>query len=653
MRNYFYLFLLAFIFVSCDQKNDYDFDPMTNFPNYDTVVLDMDLSDAVINGIVIPSINQAESGFFEYHFKFPHNKNKNYFYKIYYQNESYKFGADDSLNYENFYGSWEDTSVGFLPIDDDVVDGKIRIIGNPRNEKKYYGADISVNNFSEESLNGYINAMKNNKDWYNSIVEKAKKNNKTIEVQLYNDAQWLINDARSRGDFNNRWKRNPRTGVYSFYLVICDEENLNKIPDHIKNIDLQNNAGYFENPIYWFQKNSNNSNINIISSQKVLKTRAVITPKQGVFIDKVNVASLDYKVDTSDCRCGDSDDLYNKALFQQFFSAVSKQYSLRNIPLIQDVIGEENLYTKEDYLIQKQNIDSTKLLYNYPVTSDNPCATVKLGEEGDYVSIINPGNDDLDNLRKESTGIKTRVGFTYGKYRGKIKFPEMLNYDNVWNGLTYAFWLIYQDNHSWNQRRGCYNMGYVDKGDETNNPERSLYNNYSEIDIEIVKASKYWPKGYYKNKDNYVEDATLTNEVAFCCTNWDLACPQPKKFSSGITSIPYKSSSFDALRWYDTYKALTIRNPISNNIFKEDYYYYEIEWKPTEIIWRLGPSPDNMQVVGYMNDRYTSIPNNQMLAIITQEYHYSEWWPPVVFEQGLIPYHKTDIEGKVYEIVIE
>ena len=107
------------------------------------------------------------------------------------------------------------------------------------------------------------------------------------------------------------------------------------------------------------------------------------------------------------------------------------------------------------------------------------------------------------------------------------------------------------------------------------------------------------------------------------------------------------------MRWYDLYKALTIKSPISNDFFKEDYYYYEIEWRPTEIIWRVGPSPEEMVVVGYMNDEYTAIPNNQMLCIVTQEYHYSEWWPPIVFEQGLIPYNKTDIEGRVYEIVIE
>ena len=232
----------------------------------------------------------------------------------------------------------------------------------------------------------------------------------------------------------------------------------------------------------------------------------------------------------------------------------------------------------------------------------------------------------------------------------------MLNEENIWNGLTYAFWLIYQDNHSWNNRRtSTAGGGYIDKGDDSKNPVRHNDYFYSEIDIEIVKASKYWPKSYYDKSvaKSKIEDATQNSDVMFCCTNWDLATQEPMKFSSGINYIPYKEKEYEAMRWYDLYKALTIKSPISNDFFKEDYYYYEIEWRPKEIIWRVGPSPEEMVVVGYMNDEYTAIPNNQMLCIVTQEYHYSEWWPPIVFEQGLIPYNKTDIEGRVYEIVIE
>jgi hypothetical protein len=140
----------------------------------------------------------------------------------------------------------------------------------------------------------------------------------------------------------------------------------------------------------------------------------------------------------------------------------------------------------------------------------------------------------------------------------------------------------------------------------------------------------------------------------FCCTNWDLASTEPPKFKGGLDTIVYdKEHSFEAMRWYPHYKALTSRSPMPNSAFKEDWYYYEIEWRPTEIIWRLGPDPKHMEVMGYIDDQHSSIPNNQMKCIVTQEYHYSEWWPPIVWEQGLIPYNKTDIEGRVYEIVIE
>ena len=60
-----------------------------------------------------------------------------------------------------------------------------------------------------------------------------------------------------------------------------------------------------------------------------------------------------------------------------------------------------------------------------------------------------------------------------------------------------------------------------------------------------------------------------------------------------------------------------------------------------------------MRIVGYMNDKVTSIPNNQMVSVITQEYHYTEYWPPIIYDQNLIPFPKNDIEGRIFDIVIE
>ena len=641
-------FLICLSLFSC--KDDINFNPMSNFPDEKIVALDMDLRNVVNEGIVIPSDSQCD----EPGFAFTFNAKKGQYYKIYYQNESYKFGDNDSLSNENFYGSWEDVSVGFKKVEESgMVTDYLRIVGNPRDEKKYYGADLTKNNFNKESVDNVIRSIKNTPEWFASVKEKAINNGNDLDEQLYLDAIWIINDNKNRGDVNNRFKRNPRVGEYSFMLVVCDEDAMNQIPDYIQNISLTDENGAYVNPYSYFSKNKNKE-IEVVVSDKRLKTRAVITPEYGVFLDETQIKTNDYTVDNSNPRCSDSEEMYSNALYKQFLSHVSQQYTLRNIPLIKDVVSDEDPYTMKEYEEARSKYDSAQLQYNYPFVTDCLGSTVKLNDDNS-ISLINPGNDDLNNLQKESTGIMTRVGFTYGKFRGKIKFPVMLNEENIWNGLTYAFWLIYQDEHPWNNRRkSTAGGGYVDKNDDSENPVRRHDYHYSEIDIEIVKASRYWPDFYYTENENIAtENPMNNNEIMYCCTNWDLATREPVKFASGINKIPYKSKTYEAMRWYDLYKALTIKSPISNDAFKEDYYYYEIEWRPNEIIWRVGPSEDKMQLVGYMNDEYTAIPNNQMLCIVTQEYHYSEWWPPIVFEQGLIPYNKSDIEGRVYEIVIE
>lgn len=639
LRCFLYVTVLILALSGCEKlmnTADLDFDPMANFPKGDTIVLDMDMKNIVNQGIVIPSARQCDEGCFVFSF----DGEKDLYYKIYYQNESYKFQNDNELSCENFYGSWEDVNVEFKNIEKSgrVVDS-IRIVGNPRDERRYYGADVTENQFSEEKIESIINAIKNTPEWYNSIVEKAAYSNITVERQMRLDAIWVIKSTINEGDFNNRWKRNPRVGCYSFMLVVCDKNALDNIPDYVKNIGKTDENGSFVNPYTYFAKNKIEG-VDVILSERVLKTRAVITPEFGIYLD--------------DSLSGKSRQLYSEALFEQFFSDVSHQYTLRNIPVIQDVVTDDNPYTRAQYEENKTRFNKNQLINDYPVVSHKPGTTVKVDESDNSIVLINPGNDDINNLRKESTGIRTRVGFTYGKFRGKIKFPVMLNDENMWNGLTSAFWLIYQDGHKWNYRRHS-ESGYIDKNDDTQNPVRWNDYHYSEIDIEIVKAAPYWPESYNKKiKDEViVNEAQNSSDVMYCCTNWDLACRDPKNFKAGITDITYNGVTREALRWSELYKALTTKTPIPNDVFKEDYYYYEIEWRPTEIIWRIGPSPDNMKEVGYMNDTYTSIPNNQMLCIVTQEYHYSEWWPPVVFWQGLIPYNKTDIEGKVFEIVIE
>ncbi len=638
MKYWGFLLTILLVLTGCEKaaKSDFDFKPMINFAGGDTVCLDMDLQDVINSGIVIPSARQCNEGCFVFSFK----GKKNQYYKIFYQNESYKFENNNELSYENFYGSWEDVSVEFKKIEESgIVYDSLRIVGNPRDEHRFYGKDISENPFSDEKFKEIEDNIRYNPNLHKMVAEKAEANGTTFERQLQLDAIWVVNESIHKGDFNQRWKRNPRVGCYSFMLVVCDEKALNLIPEYVKNIGMTDENGKFVNP-YSFFESKEIEGVDVIVGHRILKTRAVLTPGQGLFIN--------------DSVAGNSQKIYSEALFEQMFNDVSKQFTLRNIPVIQDVVSDDNPYTRAQYEANKTRFDSTELLYDYPVVSAEPGKTVKIDTSDNSIVLINPGNGDINDLKKESTGIRTRVGFTYGKFRGKIKFPVMLNDENIWNGLTYAFWMIYQDWRDWNNRRPS-KSGYVRKECQEFNPERASEYYYSEIDIEIAKASKFWPKQYYNKwvRDSKVEDATQNSDVIFACTNWDMACRDPKKYDAGVFTMEYDDCEYEAMRWHPDMQAMTIRTPISNDVFKEDYYYYEIDWQPKSITWRLGPSPDDMRVVGYMTDDYSSIPDNQMLCIVTQEYHYSEWWSPVVFWQGLIPYNKTDIKGKVFEIVIE
>jgi len=59
------LFVVGIV-SSCSHTSVYKFNPMENMPQGDTVSLDMDLKNAVLEGIVIPSKNQTTSGFFTF-----------------------------------------------------------------------------------------------------------------------------------------------------------------------------------------------------------------------------------------------------------------------------------------------------------------------------------------------------------------------------------------------------------------------------------------------------------------------------------------------------------------------------------------------------------------------------------------------------------
>jgi hypothetical protein len=73
---------------------------------------------------------------------------------------------------------------------------------------------------------------------------------------------------------------------------------------------------------------------------------------------------------------------------------------------------------------------------------------------GKKIELVNEGNENATSPSKENIGVQGRIGMTYGKWVAKIKFPDVLNSQQVWTGIANAFRLISQSpNSGWNQRR--------------------------------------------------------------------------------------------------------------------------------------------------------------------------------------------------------
>lgn len=628
--------LLLFSFYSCTKKTDTtpldcelfsikEFNPLVNWKEEEQgkKTISLDYTDA-INGFTIPSLRQLENGKFEFEFEIKNNTRKpqQFFYKIYYQNESYKFEEEDSVTHkkmefaeENFYGSWTEASVTFKQteaIASDNIFYKISdvfaITGNPRNEERY------------------------------------------------------IKDG-----INNRWQRNPRMGDYSFLLVVSTREELSAIPESVQQLNKKENE-HFLNPYYYFLYGKGKELKKTIAckSATVLKVTAQPNLGGGIYINSTSFSGV---IDTSAycATCGHNSNLYKNAPIQQFINYVDASTKMENIPVLADILSDN--YSKMDYNWNRNFYTKEELIPAIIQTSKKPCTTVISDPDKKKISIKNP-KTTYGEWKKESVGIITRHGLTYGKYRVKVKLTELLNKNNVWNGLTNAIWLISQGGGEWNYRRNCNKEGYMASYWGGSNDKRVPAVDYSEIDFEILKTPPYCPDNafppVFKNTSDDKKNINswnvqlpdeITNaddKVTVACTNWDMACREPEKFAAGCNPISYKGQTFYTHRWDNTYRALTEKKEENDDeLFGSGFYYFEIEWRPTEIIWRIGPQPDKMRVVGYMNDQVTSIPNNQMLLIITQEYHNTKWWPGAPYSQDNLPFPANDIPGEIYELTVE
>ena len=640
--HYFFLVLLASFIQACNPnrsskssgENEFfsvsEFNVLTNYKTESTdsvKSIDLDYFNAMDEGFIIPTVRQISNGYFAFGFSIKNKTNQpqTYSYKIYYQNESYKFPEIDSLtgkeheySSENFYGSWDDSAYEFktteaIPADGQfhMVNDSIRIVGNPRNEELCFDNGV-----------------------------------------------------------NKRWKRNPRVGIYGFMLAVSlsDSTSLNSLPAYIKNICLKDGEAY-QSPYYYF-KYGNGSRLKtalVQTSKTSLKVIARPDLGSGIYIKggHFNVDTLDAY---SKSDCASDTGLQRTAAFAQFIHYIDASTNLENIPEIRDVLHDG--YTKREYNWNRSFYSREELISTTPRTASVPCQTVYSDPVNKKIIIHNPKSEP-GKWKKENVGIISRHGMSYGKIRVKAKLTELLNKDNMWNGLTNAIWMINQEGEGdWNLRRACRKEGYMSTYWGGRNDKRVDRVGYSEIDFEILKTPAYCPERnfppVYKLPVPNPNDEAAWNvpwpeeitahdaDITVACTNWDMACWEPEKFGVGCNPISYKGQTFDMHRWDHWYRALTEKTYApDDSLFGSDYYYFEIEWKPTEIIWRIGPEADRMRVVGYMNDKVTSIPNNQMVLIITQEFHNTKWWPGSPYQQSNIPFPLNDIFGEILEVIIE
>jgi len=631
------LLILPVVFACNNEKKtqikatDFSLIDLNLLTNYSKDVLYMDYEGAM-KGFVIPSPRQTENGKFDFGFTVKNDSEKpiKLYYKIYYQNESYKFPNADpnsetkqhEFAHENFYGSWEDNETMFKPIgeisagEEKAVVDNFRIVGNPRNEDMYFWEGV-----------------------------------------------------------NDRWKRNPRVGNYSLMIVIVDEAGLKKIPDYIKNIKLCPN-GTFVSPFFYFLNGEGKKIDNCIVSftEKFINVKASPDLGKGVFINEslyTTKDSEDFR-DYYSCNCGSNDELFENATVAQFLHYIDQSSKFNNIPVLSDFF--DGTFTQEEYNWGRAFYKTEDRIAVLPQTEAQPCNSIVSDSVNNKIIIRNP-KSTYGDWQKQNVGMITRHGFTYGKFTVKAKLTELLNDDFVWNGITNAIWMIYQggtgtNETGWNLRRPCTKKGYMKTYWGGRFDERVERVAYSEIDFEILKTVPYCPSekfppvyDNYEDRSNKVS-AWNTNmpddvqkdkrNIAVCCTNWDMACWSPKNFSAGCQSVTHNGKTYLAHRWEDCYRAITTKYMApDDDLFGSEYYYFQIDWQPDKIIWRIGPEKNKLYEVGYIDNTISMIPENQMLLIITQEFHNTNWWPGSPYLQENIPFPAKDYVGEIYEITIE
>lgn len=441
------------------------------------------------------------------------------------------------------------------------------------------------------------------------------------------------------------WGRNPRVGAYSLLVVAVPERSMRKHAIDRAVIDLRAKGphGYIEPYWYW--------------------TCGPGSTHPGAIVKVVpDVVRLFMEVDLSLGVKGCSGD---GGHLNSFIHHIDTSAHFENVPVIADMSMAGYTPAMFDSVLCFTPVD--RLVHTTPSVPENPCTGLRYDTADACLRILNPAASP-DRMRKENVGVRTRTALTYGRFRVHCELAPLLNDSDLWNGLTNAIWLIGTNAHGVT-RRPC-EGGYHAYGGDGDGPARRSTSVYAEIDFEIMKGMPWCPERAFPPiypqqvadpNDRSAWRRVLPPEVrdqrgnvAVGCTNWDLACPDPPAFDQGCHDVMLDGRVFTAHRWDWDHRAVIQKSMEPDDVlFGPEGYWFEIDWRPDEIFWRIGPSPEEMRVVGYMNSSMTSVPDVPMWLVISQEFHSTRWWPGSPYDQAGIPFPAKDLIGRVFSITVD
>ncbi len=667
MKKHFYSLLLVVIaltFYRCDLLDRpmmfsvKNFDPVVNTSTDSRFVLD--LTEALDSGIIIPTVRQIEGGKFRFSFDIKNNTrhNKEFYYKIYYQNASYKEKESrigplsgeveyNPLAAENFYGSWQEVttafkSTGLINADEKyhTVEDAFRIVGNPRNEKKCYVEHLIPP--TEAEIQNTIEAIKESESWFKAEQKKAKEEGVDLEEQLKASAYFVLTQTNQKKAEvqHHRWKRNPRVGDYEFMLVVVEERTLMEFPGFVKRIDQTNNGTFF-NPFYYFIEGEGKykPNCMALKSDKKLSTYIEVSEISSY------CESCGYMV--NDALGLEEDSLKKNALFTSVKDFSPKVFQNIDTTLSWKDLSVTTLESLKQNYTSRQEISVSHDAELPANTFWHPDGSIELYNSSDSVHL------------KKDAGLIFRLGMTYGAYTMKLKMTELINEKGVWNGLTSAFWLLTQSGESWNYRRDLKDRGYIPlhKQDE-NNKERVAQDAFSQISMEVSGKYPYWPKSSYTNNADleYSEQKVDLNKLTVDCANWDLAATAPGKFQYGAFMHPSGKGkkAYELHRWDSFAPSINFKKLVKKEKLQQAaFIYLKVIWSPENIKWQWSEDGKQFSTLCEMNSDITSIPNNQMLLVYSQEFKEEERWAPGHLAQEDYPLFNDLPAFRVYQISVE